>query len=279
MTSNAPVPSGGFDPISFEGSSGVMPQRPTLRIDHGSGEHSQRAGSFTYCKAVIQDVTIVLAARREFRKFYAADFNTDPKAPVVCQSWNGKYAFGRGGRDPKEPFKERDCKTCKHCHGDGKDWCAPQATFFGMLIHADSDVWTPFFADIKGANMRPWGQAFASATTKALTTQKRREDGTVVPTKPSYVWALKPRLERIPKKSGYATVFPGEPMEVPLPDGQFIARFLAEQGTAMWKADIQASEADARALGSQERQADVSTAKPANNDDESGPRSYDQVPF
>lgn len=279
MTSNAPVPSGGFDPITFEGSSAAIPQRPMLRIDHGSGDHSQRPGSFTYCKAVVSEVTLVLAARREFRQFYAADFNTDPKAPVVCMSWNGQDAFGRGGRDPKEPFKDRSCKTCRHAHGEKGDWCAPQAVFFGMLIHSESDVWTPFFAEIKGANMRPWGNAFAAVTTKAMTTLKRRDDGSAVPTKPSYVWALRPRLERIPKKSGYMTTFSGEPLEVPNPDGQFIARFLAEQGAAMWRADVAAAEPRARELGQQERQADVGNAKTATTDNESGPHSYDQVPF
>jgi len=276
MSSNAPVPtSGGFEPINFEGAAPAMPSRPFLRIDHGSGEHSVAAGTFNYCGATVHDVQLVLAARRDFRLYYAADYNTDPKAPIVCASWDGKNAFGRGGRDPKAPLLDRQCDKCPMSTAKGKEWCAPQAFYLGMLIHRSSDVWMPFFIEVRGVNVRPWADGFRLAQSKAMSTMRKLENGGAAPALPSYCWVFTPRLLKIKGKSGYECDL-GMPTEALPPDAQYIAQFLSGVGKSMWDDERGAAERRARAIGN-EKPAQASVAK--QNPNEADPDTYSQVPF
>jgi hypothetical protein len=283
MTSNAPVPfSGDFAPINFEGAAPAMPQRPFLRIDHGSGEHSVSAGTFNYCGASIRDVNLVLAASRDFRHYYEADYNTDPKAPMVCMSWDGKNAYGKGGRDPRAPLQDRLCMECPMARAKGKEWCAPQSFYLGMLTHATSDVWMPFFIEVRGVNVRPWADAMRLAQSKAMSTMRKLEGGGAAPRLPAYTWVFRPQLIKIKGKSGYECNF-GTPQEALPPDAQYIATFLSTMGKAMWDDERAAAERRARGIGS-EKQAQVSGQNPPGvvakqNPNEAEPDSYDQVPF
>lgn len=277
MSSNAPVPTGGFEPINFEGSAPSMPQRPFLRIDHGSGAHSVAAGTFNYCGAALRDVSLVIAARRDFRHYYAADYNTDPKAPMVCASWDGRAAYGKGGRDPKEPWIERECAKCPTASLQGKAWCAPQSFYLGMLMHANSDVWMPYFHEVRGVNVRPWADAFRLANNKAISTMRKLENGTAAPRLPAYCWVFRPRLLKIKGKSGYECDL-GSPEEALPPDAEFIARFLSVMGKAMWEEERNASERKARALGKDEKQVNATPAQPeTKNEPPADP--YSEVPF
>lgn len=244
----------------FTGSADNRVIKPHLRIDHGSGQHSKYPGNWIYADGVVTDLLVIFCAVRQFRTFFAATYNENPDAPMTCASWDGQHAFGFGGRIATGEPCERICvqrsggrelKVCPHAGAEGDEWCRPQDLYLLMVAHKDSNTWMPAFFEARGRAVQPTAKAFDASRVKAMSSLKRRPDGTTYHEAPLYCWAQKATLMKIPHKSGYEPVY-GSPQRIEQPDAVFVGNFLASVGKGIWDEDLARAEARARAIGSKD---------------------------
>lgn len=209
---------------------------PKLEVDHDRGE-------WKYLGVVIERPVLTFFGMQEMRRFYAQTYNQNPKAPLTCGSWNSFDAFGYGGRQAVGTPRLRDCETCPRAsyesnkHDLEELWCAPTPLMFGMLVHKDSDVWTPFFWDAGGKTAGVAKSAFRRAAQAARAMLKKQPDGSVLETRPVYTFGHLATLARKQDgKKGYLVTL--APTPIPDPDIAFIASYRRQFGDRMWNEEV-----------------------------------------
>ena len=260
--------------------------RMDLDINHGTREGST-PGSFVYAGQSIKRLHMIFVAKREYRILYQSDYDDDPKAPMVCASWNGVQAYGRGGRDLSQPIKERICtqmrggrsvKVCQSAMGAGDMWiCRPRQKFFVMILWSEAKQWMPAIWNVGGKSIRNAEDAYSKATMRSIQAGTTPEGLPVLP-----VWHLATEVALVrsdPNKIGYVPVFDTF-QKLQEDSAQQINSFLKEYGGHMWTAELERMEAVARSVGQDVPAEEAETVKKVDvqvHKEKSG--EFDNIPF
>lgn len=255
MTTTTPVPvpePEGLPTINYGQGSDTSVSRAMLAINN-----EKRPGTWDYLGMTIERPSVLFITTQDIRKYYRYEYNDKPKDlkenPISCSSWNGKDAFGHGDRAPTAGVapRLRDCELCPHSeyHKERrKEWCPPIHLMFGMVVHQDSDVWSPFFFEASGMKASPTINAYRLAMRYSQTSLKKQPNGGVASTRPVYTFAFTPKVEKIQGANGY-TVDWGKPTGVPEPDLAWVTEFLRSQGKEMWEREIARRKQDSLTMG------------------------------
>jgi hypothetical protein len=230
-----------------------------LFIDHGSGKSSRVAGTWSYGDENAQDIRAVFLARRQVRRLYAEDYAVNPEAPMICASWDGMHAYGRGGRDPKAPIQERECCTrtadgrmeilCSAARWSKEEWlCPPQDLYLLMVLTPKATCWMPAFFLAKGKSVAPTFKAYEAAKMMSARTSVL-VDGRAKAKWPTYAFGCDLTLAKPdPRWNAYAPIF-GRMDLLPEDDVKFVHSFACTVGLEMWNAEIDRLREEARRIG------------------------------
>jgi hypothetical protein len=262
----------------------VEQPKPILRIDHGKGDFSQAAGTWNYAGVSIPSLSMVFLAVREWRMLFAKSYDEDPDAPIVCASWDGVSANGRGSRDPHAPIELRACcdilpggarkRLCPSSKGASKsEWiCRPHNEFFMLVLH--NEEWVPAFFDCRSLHIKPAMRAYQNALVHEKATSAAE---------PRYWQMYTPEFTPPdPRREGRQLLWGRSSLIPEGPDREAIADWVREHGKTMWEDRYKGSHEVAMNIGVEEETSEAQPEKEEFKDakfTEAEREAGDTIPF